>query len=52
MTDKSKKADKPFTLRYIFSLANGVDKEFTIRLDSKSLGAIAAKKNPIPSGRN
>lgn len=48
MTDKNEKANKPFTLRYIFSLANGVDKEFTIRLDKKSLGAITTKKKSYP----
>ena len=48
MTDKNEKANKSFTLRYIFSLANGVDKEFTIRLDGKSLSALPAKKKSYP----
>jgi len=49
MTNKAGNGVKAFTLRYVFSLGNGVAKEFTIRLDSKSLAAIPAEKQSHPA---
>lgn len=48
MTDQAAKRDKAFTLRYVFSLGNGVAKEFTIRLDRKSMTALTAAKKIYP----
>ncbi len=48
MTDEAGKGVKAYTLRYRFSLGKGIDKEFTIRLDSKSLSAIPTEKESHP----
>lgn len=48
MADEARKAYKAFTLCYIFTLADGVDKEFVVRLDRISLSAITAPKKPYP----
>jgi len=48
MSDRAGEGSRPFTLRYIFSLGNGVNKEFTIRLDSKSLAALPPENQSYP----
>lgn len=48
MNEAPGKNDKVFTLRYLFTFENGVYKEFTIRLNGRSLSAIAAKKKSYP----
>lgn len=48
MNEAPGKNDKVFTLRYLFTFENGTYKEFTIRLNSRSLSAIAAEKESYP----
>jgi heterodisulfide reductase subunit C len=48
MSDQAGKDLKPLTFRYLFSLGTGLDKEFTIRLERKTLSAIPTEKKSYP----